>query len=124
MLVALFTFLFLGGGGNTPELLANTALLQDRAETVITDSPQRNQALVVLKSMKNRTEARYKMARNTAEQLGALLGDHGVSDAELDTVWTGYMQGIQAYHRDMIDLRFDLKQHVSREEWEAIFADQ
>lgn len=122
MLAALIGILFLGG--SSTQLLENIDAYQDRVKTVISDSDRRKEALTVLKSMEKRTKSRNKMVKNTNKQLSKLLGDHGVADAELDTVWDGYMQGIEAYHRDMIDIRFDLKQHVSKREWETIFAER
>ncbi len=112
--------LFLGGGGT--QLLENIGVYDDRAKAVIADEDRRDQARDVLDSMKERTEARNEMVKDAGEELGELIEDQGVADAQLDAVWDQYMTEIAAYHRDMIDLRFELKQQVNREEWQAIFA--
>lgn len=49
------------------------------------------------------------------------LKHHHTSIADVDPIWNDYMQGFETYNRDMIDLRFELKQHVTREQWKAIF---
>jgi hypothetical protein len=120
MLIALFTILFLGGGSAT-QLLGDISEVQDSVKIVMPKDDQRSQALSVLKTMEKRTDSRNKMVRNTAKQMGNELEDHGVTDADIDAVWNDYVQGVDEFHRDMIDLRFDLKQHISREEWEQVF---
>ena len=120
MLIALFTILFLGGGSAT-QLLGNISEVQDRVKIVMPKDDQRSQALSVLKTMEKRTKSRNKMVKDNAKQMRRELEDHGVTDADIDAIWSDYVQGVGEFHRDMIDLRFELKQHISREEWQQVF---
>ncbi len=120
MLIALFTILFLGGGSAT-QLLGDISEVQDRVKIVMPKDDQRKEALSVLKTMEKRTESRNKMVKNTVKQMSKELEDHGVTDADIDAVWNDYVQGIDEFHRDMIDLRFELKQLISREGWQQVF---
>jgi predicted AAA+ superfamily ATPase len=120
MLIALFTILFLGSGSAT-QLLGNISEVQDRVKIVMPKDDQRSQALSVLKTMEKRTKSRNKMVKDNAKQMRRELEDHGVTDADIDAVWNDYVQGVGEFHRDMIDLRFELKQHISREEWQQVF---
>ncbi len=120
MLIALFTILFLGGGSAT-QLLGDISEVQDRVKIVMPKDDQRNEALSVLKTVEKRTKSRNKMVQSTTKQLSKGLKDHGVTDAHLDAIWNDYVQGIDEFHRDMIDLRFELKQHISHEEWQQVF---
>ena len=120
MLIALFTILFLGSGSAT-QLLGDIGEVQDRVKIVMPKDDQRKEALSVLKTMEKRTKSRNKMVKNTVKQMGKELEDHGVTDADIDAVWNDYVQGVGEFHRDMIDLRFELKQHISREEWQQVF---
>ena len=120
MLIALFTILFLGGGSAT-QLLGDISEVQDRVKIVMPKDDQRNEALSVLKTVEKRTKSRNKMVQSTVKQMGKELENHGVTDADIDAVWNDYVQGVDEFHRDMIDLRFELKQHISREEWQQVF---
>ena len=120
MLIALFTILFLGGGSAT-QLLGNISEVQDRVKIVMPKDDQRKEALSVLNTMEKRTKSRNKMVKNTVKQMSKELEDHDVTDADIDAVWNDYVQGVDEFHRDMIDLRFELKQHISREEWQQVF---
>ncbi len=120
MLIALFTIFFLGGGSAT-QLLGNISEVQDRVKIVMPKDDQRSQALSVLNAMEKRTKSRNKMVKSTVKQMSKELEDHGVTDADIDAVWNDYVQGVDEFHRDMIDLRFELKQHISSEEWQQVF---
>ena len=120
MLIVLFTILFLGGGSAT-QLLGDISEVQDRVKIVMPKGDQRSEALSVLKTMEKRTNGRNKMVKNTTKQMSNELEDHGATDADIDVVWNDYVQGIDEYHRDMIDYRFELKQHISREDWQQVF---
>ncbi len=120
MLIALFTILFLGSGSAT-QLLGNLSEVQDRVKIVMPKDDQRKEALSVLNTMEKRTKSRNKMVKSTVKQMSKELEDHGVTDADIDAVWNDYVQGVDEFHRDIIDLRFDLKQHISREEWQQVF---
>lgn len=120
MLIALLTIL-LFGGGNTAGLLYDLNDLQKQVKTVVTEDPGRSEALDVVKAMKQRTKEHAKLIKSTAKELDTALEEHVVPDTELDAIYDGYMPSVKAYHRDLIDLRFELKEYISREEWAAIF---
>ena len=42
----------------------------------------------------------------------------------LATVQATCFTEVDQYNHDMIELRFELREHISREEWAAIFADE
>ncbi len=120
MLIALLTIL-LFGGGNTAGLLYDLNDLQKQVKTVVTEDPGRSEALDVVKAMKQRNKEHAKLIKSTVKELDTALEEHAVPDTELDVIYDGYMPSVTAYHRDLIDFRFELKEHVSREEWAAIF---
>jgi len=120
MIAALIALLFMGGSS---PLLENIDVYQDRTKTVITDEVRQDKAKAVLKSMEKRVKSQNKIRKDIGDQLGDLLEDQAVADAQLDAVWDTYADETKAYDSDMLDLRFELKQHVQREEWVAIFAD-
>ena len=82
---------------------------------------RRSEALAILKDMKKRTESRNKVVSNAAEDLSEVLQQQQVSDSDIDTVWYRYFAQREAYNKDMLDLRFRLREQLTREEWEQVF---
>lgn len=121
MLIALLTILFLGGGSTAT--LAYIADTQDNVKTVMVRDDRRKEALGTLKAMKKRTNARNKQVERALKDLSRTLGNDDIDEADIDAIWDGYFAEIDQYDHDMVDLRFELREHVNREEWEAIFSD-
>ena len=120
MLVALFGLLFLGGGIDT-YLEQRLDTLEKSAKTEVVDVERRDDAEAVLKEMQKRLKARAKGVDKGRDALGDLIKDHDATDAELEAVWDGVIAEVDSFNRDMIALRFDLKEHVTREEWAQLF---
>ena len=120
MLIALITILILGGS-NTGMLnfIANT---QDEVKVVMEKDDRRKEALGTLKAIEKRTEAHNKVVKGTSKDLNKELGNVEVSSEEIDTIWHRYFAQREAYNRDVLDLRFQLKDQLTREEWQQVFA--
>ncbi len=120
MLIALFTILILGGGSTAA--LAYIADTQDNVKTVMVKDDRQKAALSTLKAMKKRTNARDKHVTRAAKDLKKTLGQEDINTVDIDAIWTGYFAEIDQYDHDMLDLRWELKEHINREEWEEIFS--
>ena len=120
MLIALITILLLGGS-NTGMLdfIADT---QDTVKVVMEKDDRRKEALGTLKAMKKRANARNKMVKGTSKDMSKILSSDDVTDADIDTIWDAYFSQRAAYNQDMLDLRFQLKDQMTREEWQQVFA--
>ncbi len=116
--ILLINLLF--GGGST-ELLAYIADTRDSVKIVMPKDAQQKEALNTLKAMKKRTKARNKQERRTAKDLALAFRDHSANAAVTDAIWVNYFAENDTYNSDMLELRFELKEHINREEWEAIF---
>ncbi len=121
MLIILFTILFLGGAPKP--FLDYIGDVQDSVKTVMPEGEQRTAALSTVKTIEKRTKARNKSVGKLEKQMNKALNDHGIADADIDAIWTEYFRTVREFNRELIDLRFKLKEYVSREEWQAIFAD-
>ncbi len=119
MMIALFTILFLGGGSDA--LLGFIAETQDNVKIVMVRDERQKSALATLKLMKKITKVRNKKVKKAAKDLGKAFNHHSVTVEQLDAIWAGYFTNIDQHNHDMLDLRFELKEHINREEWEAIF---
>ena len=120
MLIVLFTILFLGGSSTA--MLAYIADTQDTVKLVMVKDDRQKEALSTLKAMKKRTDARNKEVKRATKDLNKALGQDDINTADIDAIWAGYFAEIDQYDHDMLDLRFELKEHINREEWEEIFS--
>jgi hypothetical protein len=120
MLIALFTILILGGS-NTG-MLDFIAETQDTVKVVMEKDDRRKEALNTLKAMEKRTNGHHKMVNSASKDINRTLSNYQATDADIDTVWEGYFTERADYNRDMLDLRFQLKEQMTREEWQKVFA--
>ena len=119
MLIALFTIMFLGGSESaTLDFIADT---QDNVKLVMEKDDRRKEALVTLKAMKKRAEAHNDVVKTSSKDLNRSLGNIEDQYEEIDTTWYRYFAQREAYNRDMLDLRFELKDQLTREEWQEVF---
>ena len=120
MLIALFTILLLGGSATG--MLDYIADTQDTVKAVMEKDDRRKEALGTLKTMKKRTDAHNKMVKRTSKDMSKALSSDETDDAAIDAVWGEYFAQRAAYNGDMLDLRYQLKDHMTREEWQQVFA--
>lgn len=121
MIVALLTLLFLGGAST--QFLEALDSYQDRVEDVIPKGERQQQAEAVFKNMEDSIDRRHEVMKDVADELDKLLKDPDVADADLDAVLGRYASVVQVTHRDLLDARFELKNYVTREEWQQIFSE-
>ncbi len=102
-------------------MLGYIADAEDRVKIVMVKDERRRESLGTLKAMKKRTNARSKLVRQSAKNLNKALNQDNIAAADIDAIWDGYFAGIDQYDHDMLDLRYQLKEHINREEWQEIF---
>ena len=120
MLIALITMLILGG--SAMEMLDFIADTQDTVKVVMESDDRRKEVLATLKETKTRTEAHNKMVKGASKDMNTILSSVEVSDADVDAIWDAYFAQRAAYNHDMLDLRYQLKDQMTREEWQQVFA--
>ena len=120
MLIALFTILLLGG--SSTGMLDFIADSQDTVKVVMEKDDRRKEALGTLKAMKKQTNARNKMVKRASKDMSKTLSSDEVTEANFDVVWDAYFSQRAAYDQEMLDLRYQLKDQMTREEWQQVFA--
>jgi hypothetical protein len=120
MLIALFTILFLGG--SSTGMLDYIADSQDTVKVVMEKDDRRKDALGTLKAMKKRTNAHNKIVKRTSRDMNKALSNDAVTDADIDAIWDVYFQQRETYDIDMLDLRYQLRDQMTREEWQQVFS--
>jgi RNAse (barnase) inhibitor barstar len=122
MLIALMTILFLGGGSAV--LLEYIGDTEDAIKVVMEKDDRRKGALATVKEMKKRTKARNKQVKKTSKELSKVLANHDASSTDLDAVWDVYYAEVEAHNKEMLDLRFELHDRLTRDEWHQIFSEE
>ena len=121
MLIAIFTILFLGG--SSTGLLEYIGETEDNIKVVMEKDDRRKAALGNVKDMQKRTKARNKQVKKAQKELSKTLANHDVTMADIDAVWDIYFVEVETYNKDMLELRFELRDRLTREEWQAVFAE-
>lgn len=115
MLVALITIMILGGGGGILNFIADT---QDNIKVVMEKGDRQKEVLGTLKAMKKRATAHNKVIKQTSKGLEKALS----TDDDIDEIWEAYFAQRGAYNSEMLNMRFQLRDQLTREEWLQIFA--
>ena len=121
MLIALMTILFLGG--SMTGLLDFIAQTEDNIKIVMEKDARQKGALATVKEMKKRTKARNKQVNKSRKELSTLLGDPEATEADIDATWNTFYAEVESYNVDMLDLRFGLRDRLTRDEWQQVFSE-
>ena len=121
MLIALFTILYLGA--SSTGLLDYIAESTDNVESAMVNDERRKAALGTLKAMKKITKARNKQVKRVSKELRTAFAGADTSDQELEEIWNGHFVAVNRYDHEMVELRFELKDQLTREEWAAVFSE-
>jgi len=123
MALALYTIFVLSGGGTFgPMVFIDEAL--DSAKVAIVEDDRRKEATATLKAMRKRSSEYTKATEKLAKDLGPDTDDRDVSDEDLDEFWDKMVKLNSDYSNDIVEMRFQLRDQLSREEWEAMFREQ
>jgi uncharacterized protein YozE (UPF0346 family) len=119
MLIALFTILILGGGGG---LIGDIKGVRKEVKAVMEKSDERDAALSTLKQMEKLTSQRDKNYKKYLKQFLVTVSDHEYKISYLDQLWDEYRGTRSNFNVKFIELRFELKEHISREDWARVFS--
>lgn len=123
MLMALLAAYLLGGGGLGGSILTPAAVKQmsKQVEVTVVDPARAEAAAETLAGLKVEIKGFDKKFAKSDKELTKLYKDHGADGdqmlavlAELNADWEGSQQR-------GIDLRFELRESLTEEEWAAVF---
>ena len=120
MLIALMTILFLGGGGSSA-VLTYIADSTDVIKEILEDDDRRDDALETMASLKNLGKQHSKARKEVVKRMERALAEHEASPDAIDEVWTAYYQDVREINDAALEHRFDLRNQLSREEWQQVF---
>lgn len=120
MLIAIMTILFLGGSGVFgPIAFVDEAI--DNARIAISDDDHRKATVAELKAINKRSKEYMKTVKGLGKDLNSYFSEHEVANEEIEAAWTSIFELNDEYSRDIIEMRFELRDQLSREEWQALF---
>ena len=121
MLLALYAIFFLGGGFS----FAISDLIDDiekSTKTVVINDEQKKEALGTIKAMKTLLKDHGKSVGKISKPLSKELAEHTHRSAEINKLWDQYIDLNSNTMRDIVELRFQLKDQLTRDEWEQVFS--
>jgi hypothetical protein len=119
MLIALITFLLLGGPDGRLTAIKG---YEKQIKVVVPKGETQELALAVLKEAKTGTKAFNKSRENATKEFSKLVESHDVDPDKIDELWSDYHQANFNFDMQNVDLRFKLKQHLSREQRSQVFS--
>ncbi|MHC4669260.1 MAG: hypothetical protein ACYTFD_12715 [Planctomycetota bacterium] len=116
--VTVLGILFFGGGGDG--FIGQTTKLISR---FVEDKQRAEQAEAVLAEMRDEITAFRQRVSEVRQEMVEVDGDYDASPADYRRVFRKLDRVWRATESRLIDLRFDLKRSITREEWTALFGE-
>ena len=120
LLAALIALLFLGAGAGL--MLDGIDHIHDSIESQIADDGTRKEALEVVDRMKDTAKKFADTDGDGEKELLKLVQQHETTTAELKNHLDAVYQQRIEYQQQMLTMRFELKDTLSREQWNNVFA--
>lgn len=126
MFWAFMYWYFFGGGAGaidagmlTPEAVEE---LSDRIEIVVDDSARAEAAQTTLDDLKTEVAAFGKKFTASGRAISRSYRDHAAERAEIEAVLDELNRDWERGQERALDLRFELRDQLTREEWAALYA--
>ena len=122
MLIAtLIALLFLGSGANM--MLDGIDQTKDNIKAAIVEESTRKAALDIVDKLEDTAKDYAKADSEDEKELLKLIQQYETTTAELqNNLDASFQQRIQ-YQQEMLALRFELKDKLSREQWDKVFTE-
>ena len=122
MLAALITILILGGGSSVGWLY-DFGDMKKLVKTHVADDKRKDAALDIIKAFKQRSKEENKNLETIKKQLDSATVGPDAPENRLASLGDDFVASNRIYYRDLLDLRFELKDQFTREEWAAAYSD-
>ena len=120
MLIAtVITLLFLGSGASL--MVDGIDQMHDNIKQRIVDESSRKAALEVVDRMKATTKETEDTDNDGEKELLKLIQRYETTTAELQSHLNASYEQRVRYQQEMLALRFDLKDQLTREQWDKVF---
>ncbi|MCP4266572.1 MAG: hypothetical protein GY777_13530 [Candidatus Brocadiaceae bacterium] len=123
-MAVLLTYLYLSFGGGEIKFLDFIADGIEVAKTVIVEEDRQKEVISLLELMKGRSKEHNTQITDTDDEINNLLKNRDADLSSITAIADRDFEIIQSYSSDILDLRFKLKEHVTREEWAQIYLEE
>ena len=120
MIAALITILLLGGGIDS-SVMDYVAYIRGSVKEVVVDDERQADARATVQAMKKLTSAHSKANQKAFKVLLAEMSEMETDVEAVDSLWENHFRAVEVYNEQMIELRFELRDTLTREEWEQVF---
>ena len=114
--ITVITLLFAGGG------IFSLDNLRDAAKEVIKDTDRAKQVVAVTKEADKEFKSYNKHINKVSKQLVQMNADYNLTREEIDSFYIQSDKRRRAFLERFIELRFQAKNLVTAEEWQAMYA--
>jgi len=122
MLIAtLIALLFLGSGANM--MLDGIDQTKDNIKAAIVDESTRKAALDIVKKLEDTAKDYAKADSDDEKELLKLIQQYETTTAEVQNNLDASFQQRLKYQQEMLAIRVELKDKLSREQWDKVFAE-
>ena len=122
MLIAtLIALLFLGSGANM--MLDGIDQTKDNIKAAIVDESTRKAALDIVKKLEDTAKDYAKADSKDEKELLKLIQQYETTTAEVQNNLDASFQQRLQYQQEMLAIRVELKDKLSREQWDKVFAE-
>lgn len=123
MLIALLAAYLLGGGGAGGGILTPAAVKQigDQIEVAVLEPARAGAAAQTLAELKDAIKGFDKRFAKSGKELSKLYKDHSADAEQMLAVLEPLNAGWEASQQRAIELRFELRESMTEEEWAAVF---
>ena len=125
VLILLFGFMFFGGASSTALLFLHGHSpddLKKAVKSVVTDPSRSKAAQSGVDQWEKALDAQLKSLGKARESFEKLVRRHDATRLQADAISATVDESIVEMDRDMLDARFQLKEQLTRAEWNAVLA--
>jgi len=124
MIWALLAMYFLGGGGASGSMLTSAGVkqLNEQTEIVVADPTRAEQAQLIIKDLGKEVKAFEKAFARSGRQLNKSYKDHAADVDQALAILDDLNSGWELSQQRALDLRFELRESLTEDEWTALFA--
>ena len=126
MLIALLTAFLLGGGGGAAGAIltpAGVKELVNQVEATVADESRGSRAADALTELRRETKSFENDLDRSGKKLTNLFKNHGAEPAAMVEVLDELNVSWAESQRRAVELRFELKDALTEEEWNEVFGD-
>lgn len=122
VLIILLGALFLGGGAASVLVFVqgqSPRAIREAVKKVVSDDKRRDAALTILEDWEKGNKEQEKELKEERAELVKIMERHDAKREEADLVAAKLDQSMQAMARSFLDMRFGVRNQLTKEEWDA-----